>query len=266
MLVGTSVGRVARVWRDKFGLVQTSKRHFEEVGSIANDNLCRHLMTHLVVNDGTFLDVGSHIGSVIADVLHHCPTAKVHAFEAMPDKVLNLKKRFRNATITHSAVGEADGEVSFFIDELETGYSSLGASSMPKDRKPKEIRVPLRRLDGMNLGNKVDAMKIDVEGAEEGVVRGARDLLRNQQPIIYFESGPGDLKELGYTKTGIWQLFNELDYTVHVPHRVAHADKGLTVEMFIDSHDYPRRTTNYIAIPVSRRDEYRQRVRALLKF
>jgi hypothetical protein len=45
---------------------------------------------------------------------------------------------------------------------------------------------------------------------------------------------------------------------------VAHNDGGLSLEGFIESHAYPRRTTNYIAIPSERRVEIRDRARTLL--
>jgi FkbM family methyltransferase len=252
--------------RDHFDLIHSSKRHFEEVGSIANDNLCRKLMTQVVLPNRTFLDIGSHIGSVIADINHHCPTSTVIAFEAMPDKAAHLRSQFPQTRIEQFAVGSKAGDVSFHVDLSSSGCSSLSTRAMPASDKKTIITVPMKPLDDFDLPSDVDAMKIDVEGAEQGVILGGGEFLTAQRPIIYFESGPGDIPELGFTKTGLWSVINDLAYTVHVPHRVAHADKGLTLEMFLDSHEYPRRTTNYIAIPTERRDEYRQRVREHLKF
>lgn len=265
-MVRNRAGTWLRNVRDFYDLVATGKRHFEEVGSIANDHLCRQLMTSLVPAGKVFLDVGSHIGSVIAELQQNCPGAKVIAFEAIPEKVSFLKHTFPQARIVSCAVGQADTEISFHIDCSQSGYSSISNSILPGDHRLQTITVPLRRLDAMDLPSGIDAMKIDVEGAEQGVISGARSLLARERPIIYFESGPDDLADLGFTKPGLWQAITELGYTIHVPNRVAHADTGLSLEMFIDSHAYPRRTSNYIAIPTERRDEYRSRVRTLLNF
>jgi FkbM family methyltransferase len=266
LLLRSRVGIKLKNFRDTLDLIKTSKRHFEEVGSIANDNLCRKLMTELVLPGKTFLDVGSHIGSVIADLGFKCPDSKIIAFEAMPDKAAHLRKAFPKARVEQCAVGNHTGEISFHVNVSEPGYSSLSTAGMPDGDQIKTITVPIKTLDSFDMPATIDAMKIDVEGAEQGVIMGAQALISRQKPIIYFESGPGDIPELGFTKTGLWNSLNDLSYTVHVPHRVAHADKGLSLEMFLDSHEYPRRTTNYIAIHKDRRDEYRMRVRNHLKF
>jgi FkbM family methyltransferase len=266
LLLRSPVGLWIKDARDHLDLLQSSKRHFEEVGSIANDNLCRKLMTQVIVPNRTFLDIGAHIGSVIADIDRHCETVSVIAFEAMPDKAVHLRAEFPHARIEQFAVGDHAGDVSFHVDLDSSGCSSLSTRAMPSTDEFTTITVPMKRLDDFDLPENVDVMKIDVEGAEQGVITGGQSFLRQQRPIIYFESGPGDIPELGFTKAALWSALDGLDYTVHVPHRVAHADKGLTLEMFLDSHEYPRRTTNYIAIPVERRDEYRERVRKHLKF
>jgi len=77
-----------------------------------------------------------------------------------------------------------------------------------------------------------------------------------------FESGPGD-NGLGYTKEGIWNFFNDINYTLHAPNRVAHNDVGLSLDGFIDGHVYPRRCTNYFGIPKERRQEIQERAMAV---
>ncbi|MGK7932032.1 MAG: FkbM family methyltransferase [Microcystaceae cyanobacterium] len=112
--------------------------------------------------------------------------------------------------------------------------------------------------------NNVDVIKIDVEGAELFALRGGKNLIKTNRPIIMFESGPSNTNEFGLTKEALWQFFNELNYGVHIPNRVGHNDSGLIQEGFIESHIYPRRTTNDFAIPEERRLEVRDRARELL--
>jgi hypothetical protein len=133
------------------------------------------------------------------------------------------------------------------------------------DKSILEIKVRLEKLDNLVPHMDVDAIKIDVEGAELGVIRGAVNILRRCRPIIMFESGPQADDGLGYTKEAILDFLNSHDFSVVVPNRVAHDDDGLTSAGFIESHLYPRRTTNYFAIPTERRTEFRDRARSILR-
>jgi hypothetical protein len=115
------------------------------------------------------------------------------------------------------------------------------------------------------LSNDIDVIKIDVEGAELDVLRGSMKILNESRPTIMFESGPQLESDLDYTKEGLYEFFFSRGYVVLIPNRVAHNDFGLSKDGFIESHLYPRRTTNYFAIPKERRIEIRDRARSILK-
>jgi hypothetical protein len=124
-----------------------------------------------------------------------------------------------------------------------------------------EITVPVRRLDDLVGEASVDVIKIDVEGAELGVMRGGEAVIARDQPTILFESGPTEVG--GYSKSAMWEWLNKAGYAVLVPNRVAHNDPGLSRDGFIEAHLYPRRTTNYFAVARARRDEIQSRVRQI---
>ncbi len=231
------------------------------VGSIANDHLASWLVVRLCRPGMTFLDVGSHIGSVVATVSRHDSSIKIHAFEAVAEKAARLRSRFPRATVHDCAVGETNGEVPFFIDTRRGGFSSLASTSARSDSVV-EVTVPIRRLDELVDADDVDVVKIDVEGAELGVFRGGTELIRKNRPTILFESGPGTV--LGYAHEDLYACLSELGLAVLVPNRLGHHDDGLTLDGFLESHLYPRRTTDYFAIPRERRTEIRDRARALL--
>lgn len=249
-LVGTRLGRWVSVARDAYDLIRTPR---VALGTIVNDQLSLRLLIGMVRGGETFLDVGSHIGSVIAEVQHRCPDAKIIAFEADPDKSLELRRKFPRVTVHGCALAERNGEGSFFVDQVESGYSSL--SERPSSR---EIKVTLRRLD--ELVEHADFIKIDVEGAELGVLQGAADLVSRSAPVIMFESGPGNL--LGFTKEGMFEWLAERDYCIMAPNRLAGTGGPMDLQAFLDSHEYPRRTTNYFAVPNARFEEIRARAKA----
>jgi FkbM family methyltransferase len=261
LITNHAAGRIAKSARDTLGLLAAAWRHPESVGTVANDQLAEVLVTRLCQPRRTFLDVGAHIGSIIAAVSHHDPSITVIAFEAIPEKVRNLKRRFPGIVVHECAVGDHEGSVAFFIDTLRSGYSSLGR---PPSAKVREIAVAMKRLDDLVSGNMVDMIKIDVEGAELGVLRGATRIVNENRPVVMFESAPGDQNQLGFSKQELWEHLAGLEYATVVPNRVAHNDGGLSCEGFTESHLYPRRTTNYFAIPKERRLEIRDRARQLL--
>ncbi len=266
MLVGTWVGDSLEALRDRWDLIATRKRHYEEAGNMANDMMCRKLMVGLALPATVFLDIGAHIGSVTGAVTKRSPGTKVIAFEAVPEKTELLRKKFPDVTIHHCAVSNSSGEVTFYISLEKSSYSSLDNKLAANSGKTRAITVKAYRLDEMNIEGKVDIIKVDVEGAEQGVFEGGQALIKKNLPLIFFESGPGDHPHLGFTKAGIWSLFDALGYGIIIPTRLAHADTGMSLDTFEDSHLYPRRTNNYIAVPRARRDEFRQRARDLLGF
>jgi FkbM family methyltransferase len=263
-LLGTALGRLLMSGRDTLDLVRHALRDNPEgIGTVANDLLATHLVTGLPKPGSSFIDVGAHIGSIISAVAQRDASIKISAIEAIPEKAERLRRKFPSVSVHACAVGDRDGEVPFFIHTRKSGYSSLGQSDRA-DGDVVEVKVPIRRLDDLVELGGVDMMKIDVEGAELGVLRGSLELIATSRPVIMFESGPDDAVGLGYTKPQVWRFFADQRYTLHIPHRVAHNDEGLSLEGFVDSHVYPRRTTNYFAIPQERRIELRDRARVLL--
>lgn len=264
-LLGNAFGRTALHLRDKLDLLKGMQFSLETIGTVANDQLATTLITHICGSHKTFVDVGAHIGSIIAQVRHKDASIKIVAVEAIPEKIRDLRRRFPYVELHGCAVGETTGEISFFIDTQRSGYSSLGKPAAGDEKSKLEIKVPIEKLDNLIKAADVDAIKIDVEGAELGVLRGAVGILSKCRPIIMFESGPTGEDGLGYTKDELLSFLSSLDFSVIVPNRLAHDDQGLTAAGFLESHLYPRRTTNYFAVPTERRMEFRDRARRILR-
>lgn len=266
MILGTTIGRIALSARDAFEILRTAYFHPESIGMLANDQLATMLVTKICQPNKSFIDVGAHIGSIISSVMQNDRSIRIIAIEAIPQKIVKLRRKFPTVEFHQCAAGDWEGDISFFINSRQSGYSSLGRpATNESDQSISEIRVPIKKLDSLISLNDVDVIKIDVEGAELGVLRGSTNLLARCRPTIMFESGPPRDDGLGYTKEALWEIFFKQNYAVLVPNRVGHNDPGLTKEGFIESHLHPRRTTNYFAIPNERRVEIRDRARDALK-
>lgn len=264
-ILGGPLASLALAAKAKLEITYAAYFRPEFVGTEANNILSTALITRICEPNKTFIDVGAHIGSVIAAVRNADSSIKIVAVEAILDKADKLRRRYPFVKVHGCAAGETVGETSFFVDTARSGYSSLGRPIDSAKYSKVEITVKIDKLDNLAAASDVDALKIDVEGAELGVLRGGTDILRRCRPVVMFESGPQSEDGLGYTKEAMWDFLAANEFAVVVPNRVAHDDNGLTRDGFVESHLYPPRTTNYFAIPIERRVEIRNKARRILK-
>lgn len=262
-LVSNSIGRTLFALRDKYEIVHKALFWPDEVGTIANDQLATKFVTAMCKPNATFIDVGAHIGSIIGKVQHLLPAAKIIAVEAIPQKVVHLKKRFPLIDIHNCAVGESTAEAVFYVNRTRSGYSSLLSPQKNTKDSIEEIRVTIRKLDDLVAADDVDVIKIDVEGAELSVLRGATAIIARCRPVIMFESAPSH-DGSSADKEALYQFFAEIDYALVIPCRLAHSSTGMTLGGFIDCHAYPRVSTNFFAVPVERAEEVKQNSYQLL--
>jgi FkbM family methyltransferase len=264
LILGTPIGRAATAARDWLDILRAVRFSPEQLGTIANDQLAASLTAQLCRHNKCFVDVGAHIGSVLSAAHDHSDSIRLVAIEAMPDKAAKLRRKFSSAEVFECAAGETEGEAAFFVNKAQTGYSSLIRPQQAKTSQIEEISVKVKRLDDLLANHEVDVMKIDVEGAELGVLRGGEEIISKHRPVIMFESAPSTHGSQGFSKEDLWQWFSDHGYEIVVPNRLAHDGPGLTREGFVESHYYPRRTTNYFATPAEARIAVRDRARKIL--
>ena len=139
-------------------------------------------------DDPVILDIGASIGGVTAALAKRFPAGQVVAFEAAPSVHRSLRETVRRATgapitVVEKAVGAEPGMLRFHEDGNGSGWGflseELGVVSVPVvtvDDIVAELRL-----------DRVDFLKIDVEGGELGVLRGAEGTLLRDQPLLLFE-------------------------------------------------------------------------------
>jgi FkbM family methyltransferase len=135
------------------------------------------------------IDVGAHAGGILADIVRLAPDGKHHAFEPIPALAENLRRKFPHVAVHNAAVGEGSGTTTFEWVKTRPAVSSIQADPRVTDGQQVEtIEVPLVRLDDV-VSDPVAFIKIDVEGAEEGVLAGAAETLARNRPLVVFEHG-----------------------------------------------------------------------------
>lgn len=158
------------------------------------------LVKDLVKPGMTVVDVGANIGyfTVIFSKLVG-NTGKVYAFEPDPYNYDILSKNIKlnnlsNVILIPKALSNFPGKIKLFLDKTNLGNMSFAAQNISDDGG--EIEVEAVTLDSYLGGQKVDFIKIDVQGAEGLVLGGAKNTLNNNHLKILTEFWPYGLKNL----------------------------------------------------------------------
>jgi FkbM family methyltransferase len=169
----------------------------------------------------TVLDIGAHHGFYTLLASQKVGSkGKVIAVEASPRerKKLRLHLRInccRNVTLEGRALGEAAGDAELYI--VCGGQTGCNSLRKPEVFEPTAtIHVRIERLDDVLREHeieKVDFVKLDVEGAELSVLRGASRLLANYpRPVILAEVQDIRTRPWGYAARDIIRYLASNDY------------------------------------------------------
>ena len=140
-----------------------------------------------------FIDVGANIGYFSSLAGGHASfKGQIHAFEPHPTLFTDLAENlrfFKNVTLHNVA---ASDQVGFAELEIPASFDgNMGIASLEKKHNPGStlIKVKTELLDNLFLaGNRTYAIKIDTEGHEASVLKGAQKLLASGQfRFVFFE-------------------------------------------------------------------------------
>ena len=168
----------------------------------------QELMRHVPAG-GTFIDVGAHIGWYSLKAAKAVgPSGHVIAVEPNRETLTRLRDNIRasgvSSVVSVAPVACADSETTltfYAASHRNTGESSLSAANASQEGAiAASYPVRARRLDDIarEAGvNRVDAIKIDVEGAEFLVLRGAAEILDRYRPVVAVEVIDHQLRAMG---------------------------------------------------------------------
>jgi len=150
-------------------------------------------------------------------------TGRVYSFEPSPREIERLKNNlslnnFPQLQIFPFALSDENGFSSFSIAEDEhSGVNRFGAP--PRGVKMiHSVNVPTRRLDDVaeqEGWDRVDVLKIDVEGAENRLIEGAAHILRTMRPLILFECSASALEGSGSSREELLEKLRSFDYVIY---------------------------------------------------
>jgi FkbM family methyltransferase len=190
-------------------------------GSLDYERLQAKLIKDALRPSMTVLDIGANVGYytlMIARGLQD--SGQVYAFEPEPFNfrllAANVKTNgYTNVTLVRKAVCEVDGEVNVFKDADRHGAHSLWLNNITQLSSVE--RVSAITLDSFSESvERVDLIKMDIQGAEGGAIRGGERLLSEQHPILFFEISPCLLRHAGDDLQSIVDLLQSWGYELSV--------------------------------------------------
>jgi FkbM family methyltransferase len=225
-----------RFWRRKYRILQclgAARPEIELARSLCDPNR-------------TSLDIGADVGEF--SIAMAASSRAVIAFEPRPAQARALTAMFEAAgaavRVEPLALSDRFGVTAMRVWEAEPGRSTIDTGNTLDDAEGggvDSIAVQIRRLDDLQLGD-VGFVKIDVEGHELAVLRGAVNTLTRNRPVLLVEAEERHhphavaattefLAELGYTGyfelDGIRRPIDEFDVAVHQDSaNVAGAENG----------------------------------------
>jgi len=152
----------------------------------------RKVSIGLCSNKGLALDIGANVGLWSKDLCNHFD--RVIAFEPVADFRDCLIKNVTgsNFEVRACALGESDTQINMIITAENTGHSHVDTTSIGAGS------IPMYRLDTLDLPQ-IDYIKIDCEGYENTILRGAKETILKYKPIMVVEHKKH--KDVGHADT-----------------------------------------------------------------
>jgi len=155
--------------------------------------VCR--LKRLGLQPKTVIDVGANVGQFAIAAGKIFDSATIHAFEPLPDCYAKLQKAasgMTNVRTSNLALGDARGDIDFHVNSFRHSSSvlSLGEAhkrAFPSAREIRKISVKATTLDDACAGTAPEGpilLKLDVQGYEDAVLRGARRLLSKVDHLL----------------------------------------------------------------------------------
>lgn len=236
-------------------------RCIAEYGEFSEDEL--FMLRQVVPVGSVMLDVGANIGAIAVPMAMHVGVdGAVVAFE--PQRLM-FQLLCANAALNsvgnlypvRSAVGQKEGVVSVVTLDPNVANSPGGLEMNAGGDHPTET-VAMLAIDDLSRSTleRVSLIKIDVEGMEADVIRGARKTIGTYRPIIYVENDRAD------KSAELIDLVKGMDYVAYwdlprlVRRREGEPVEGLAARLSINMLCFPKEHRAVIDLePVIGRDD-----------
>jgi FkbM family methyltransferase len=183
------------------------------------DRQTKAIMQKVLQPSSNCIDVGCHEGEMLFLMNQLAPQGSHFSFEPIPYLYEQLKQKFKGKNIYNYpfALSDKAGTATFQWVKNAPAYSGLKKRSYAVSNPIiEQIEVEVQMLDEVIPPNtRIDLIKIDVEGGEFGVLKGAKRVITENNCIVIFECGKGASDHYGTTPENIYDfIYNELNLNI----------------------------------------------------
>ena len=199
----------------------------------------------------TFFDIGSNQGEYALFAGKRLTQGRVLAFEPVDFffDVLNKNialNHFHNIQTFHYGLSDKDTQMPIYREEKGAEANEGLASIFQSERRTQFLQnIDLRTLDGVapsfNL-KRIDFMKIDVEGAEMMVLKGAQKTIQHYKPLIMMEVSKNNYDAAGYTIDDVLNFFSALGYSLRTITKKGTLESPVVLPDFCNAIFVPNKT------------------------
>ncbi|BDG72005.1 FkbM family methyltransferase [Roseomonas fluvialis] len=216
--------------------------------------LVSYIYHHLVAAGAHVVDGGANAGLhavPLADLVG--PSGRLVCFEPNPEPAAGLARNLARAVadgvaeLRHEALGNQPGELRFTANRKRSALSRVTAAADQPGPDEEVIVVPVVRMDDVVQTDRLDFIKLDLEGFDFNGMRGAQRLIGAFRPPVIFENArEGAARRYGYTRDEFFAWFDAMGYaTVDLHNRPLTPEtwtsKDLAFEFIALHRDDPRR-------------------------
>jgi FkbM family methyltransferase len=215
------------------------------------DLLTRRIIRQSCQPQSNCIDAGTHKGEIFDYFLQYAPRGTHYGFEPIPVLFRQLKRKYRHCANCHLynlALSDEKQLVSFNYVLTNPAYSGIKKRQYDRENeRDVQIEVQTALLDQVIPENlPVRLIKIDVEGGEMCVLKGAERILSTCHPLVIFEFGIGGSDIYGTTPEVLFSFFAGFSYKISLLEDYLKNRDALTLQEFRDQF-YQKKNFVFIA-------------------
>ncbi|WP_422928153.1 FkbM family methyltransferase [Singulisphaera sp. PoT] len=244
-------------WGHKYQAVSLTEYHYLRDGNPETHESA--LLEHVLRPGMTVVDVGANHGLFSFEAAHLTgPTGRIHAFEPTPSTRALLQSNFDANGVTtvkvfSVAVSDAPGMAKLRVHRELSGLNTLATKDITWNQgtlhADEIVEVPVTTLDDHAAReglSHIDFLKIDVEGFELSVIRGARKLLKSKSiDMVMVEIGDVTCENAGVSPMDLLNEFHSLGY-----HLYGISETG-EINHQVESFPSTTFSANFLALPAT---------------
>jgi len=205
------------------------------------DLYTKQIIKQVCTPTSSCVDVGCHKGEILDIIRTFAPQGVHFAFEPIPHLYDGLVSKYKsNDTIKifRQALSDRQGQAEFNHVITNPAYSGIKKRTYDNAcEKDEKIRVELNTLDNcIPLNQNIDLIKIDIEGGEYDMLKGAKKILQRCQPTLIFEHGLGASDAYGTEPKDLYGYLSSLGYNTYLLDDYLKNNEGLSQEQFIEQY------------------------------